>query len=530
MQVSRTVLKSINAAALAGLLALSTPASAETLRWVRSADAASLDVHSRNEGTTLAFLKHLYEPLVDRAVDGSLVPLLATSWRMLPDDSRTWEFKIREGVVFHDGSPLTAEDVAFSLERARAQASGMRSFLSGVEEISAVDDHTVHVRLVGTSPIFPTNLTPILIMSKAWSQKHGSEQPQDYTAGSSNYATLNENGTGRYRLVSRDVDVLSVMEHFPDHWSDETPDITQIQYRTITDGATRLAALLSGEVDLVQDVPVQDVERLRSAANIRVVNGPENRIIYFGYDLSSENLKSSNVEGNPFLDARVREAMALATNRDAIRDVVMRGLSIPTGVPVPPFVAGWTAELDAYRQPDIVRAKELMAEAGYENGFSVQLDCPNDRYVNDEAICLALTGMLAQINIKIDLHSASRNIIFPKVQADESDFFLFGAGVPTFDSAYLFDVLYHSKEGPYGAYNGSKLKDDAIDARIEALASETDVDKRLQDLVGIWKTIKDDYLVLPIHNQTLSYAMNDRFDIAVHPEDMPNMGSLKVVK
>lgn len=512
------------------MMAMASVASAESVTWVRSLDAASLDVHSRNEGVTITLLKHLYEPLVERANDGSLLPRLATDWQMLPDDPAVWQFKIREGVTFHDGTPLTAADVVFSLQRAQDEGSGFRSYLSSVAEITAPDDYTVNVRLVGVSPIFPTNLTPIMIMSADWAAANDSLTPQAAGSTDVNYATTHENGTGRYQLRSREVDVASHLTAYDAHWSGQIPAVDDITFRVISDPSTRLAALLSGEADFVQDVPVQDVERLRETAGINLVDGPENRIIYFGYDVSSDSLMSSNVDGNPFADARVREAIALAFNRDAIHRVVMRGQSVPAGVAVPPFVDGWTPELDAYAAPDIAGATALLAEAGYPDGFSVHLDCPNDRYLNDEAICIATAGMLGQIGIDVTVAGASMAIVSPKVIGDQSDFFLLGAGVPTFDSAYLFDVLYHSKTGAYGAYNGSRLADPALDARIEALASEVDIDARSAAMTGIWQTLKDEFIVLPVHSQVLSYAMREGLSLPVHPENIPNLADMQVAQ
>jgi ABC-type transport system substrate-binding protein len=185
-------------------------------------------------------------------------------------------------------------------------------------------------------------------------------------------------------------------------------------------------------VDFVQDVPVQDIERLKNTPSLRVTTGPENRTIFFGMDVGSKDLKGDNVEGkNPLADKRVRQAMNTALNRQAIQRVVMRGQSVPTGVIMPPFVNGWTPELDKAPAPDVNRAKALLKEAGYENGFQITMHCPNDRYVNDEGICQAVVGMLGQAGIKVNLVSQSKTIHFPLITKDptETDFFLYGWGV-----------------------------------------------------------------------------------------------------
>ena len=221
---------------------------------------------------------------------------------------------------------------------------------------------------------------------------------------------------------------------------------------TIKQDATRVAALLSGEVDVVQDVPVQDIERLKASPNLRVTEGPENRSIFFGFDVGSTELASSDVKGkNPFADVRVRQAVNSAINRQAIQRVVMRGQSVPAGSIVGPFVNGYKKEYDNVGQPDIAKAKGLLAAAGYPNGFSVSLHCPNDRYLNDEAICQASVGMLGQIGIKVNLVSQSKSLHFPTLQNLKSDFYLLGWGVPTYDSDYIFSFLYHTREGPVAA-------------------------------------------------------------------------------
>src|SRR5690606_13633606 len=240
------------------------------------------------------------------------------------------------GVKFHNGEDFTAEDVVFSLNRARSDKSNMRQLHADVAEVTAVDDHTVEVKMNGPSPLYPNNTTNTFIMDKGWSEEHDVVEVQDFAAGEDNYAVRNANGTGPYVLQSREPDVRSVMTAFDGHWDDK-PAVTEIVYLPIKEAATRIAALLSGEVDIVQDVPVQDIERLSATDGVKVATGPENRIIYFGYKFGDAPLKSSSVtDRNPFNDAKVREAMELAIDREAIKRVVMRGQSMPAGIAMPP--------------------------------------------------------------------------------------------------------------------------------------------------------------------------------------------------
>ena len=511
------------AAALVATTMLAGVANAETIRWARSSDALTLDPHSQNQGNTHTLAHHIYETLLERDNDGNLQPRLATEWALKEGDNTVWVFKLREGVKFHNGNDFTAEDVVYSIERAKSEFSNMRQLHAEVASVTAVDDYTVEFQMEGPALIYPNNLTNTFIMDKTWSDENDLAVVQDFASGASNHSVLNTNGTGPYTLSSREVDVRTVLA-LNEGWWGETPAVTEIQYLVIADNQTRISALLSGEVDIVQDVPPQDIERLSNTAGFKVETGPENRFIYFGYKFGDEPLKSSNItDSNPFNNPLVREAMELALDRDAIQRVVMRGQSIPAGIANPPFVRGWTEELDAYPAPDVERAKELMAEAGYADGFSVTLDTPNNRYVNDEAISTAYVGMLGQIGINVTLASRPVAEHSPIILANDSDFYLLGWGVPTFDSAYVFNDLIHSKTDELGTYNVGLYTNPELDAKIVSLNVESDEATRDATVAEIWEVVKTDRVLLPIHNQVLAYAMRDGVTLPVQPENQPNM-------
>src|SRR5690606_10153361 len=282
------------AAALLASTVLAGASHAETIRWARASDSLTLDPHSQNQGVTHTFAHHIYETLLDRDVEGVLQPRLATDWYIKEDDNTVWVFELREGVTFHNGNLFTADDVVFSLDRARSEGSNMRQLHAEVAEVIAVDDHTVEIHMVGPSPLYPNNVTNTFIMDREWTEENGATEVQDFAAGEDNYAVRNTNGTGPYTLVSREPDVRSVLAYNEDWWG-ETPAVTEIIYLPIAEAATRIAALLSGEVDLVQDVPVQDIERLANSAGFKIETGPENRVIYFGYAMDDAPLLSSNV-------------------------------------------------------------------------------------------------------------------------------------------------------------------------------------------------------------------------------------------
>lgn len=516
----RPMTRTLAVSALALAIAASAT-QAETLRWARVTDALTLDPHSQNEGPTGALTHHIYETLVIRDVDGSLQPRLATEWMIHPDDPTVWVFKLREGVTFHDGSPFTAEDVVFSFERVRHEASGFRALHTAVTGATAVDDYTVHVQMTGPSPLYVQNLTNFFIMDSGWAAANNVLVPQNFAAGEDNFAVRNTNGTGPYRLVSRDPEVRTVLAAFEGHWAD-APQVTEIIYTPIAEAATRVAALLSGEVDFVQDVPVQDIARLQETAGVTVVTGPENRNIFFSYDMTSPRLISANVEDNPFSHPEIREAMALAIDRNAIQQVVMRGQSQPSAAPLPPFVNGWREDLHTYGAPDLARAEELVRSI-YPDGFSVTLHCPNDRYLNDEAICQAMVGMMGRIGITVNLVSQTRSQHFPLIERWETDFYLLGWGVPTFDSAYVFDFLVHTREEGFGSFNGSRYSNPELDAQIEALSTMTDLDARNALIAEIWDKVVADRVFLNVHNQLLAYAVRSGISMEVPPDNSPQM-------
>jgi peptide/nickel transport system substrate-binding protein len=506
------------------LLGATASVNAETLRWARAGDGLTLDPHAQNEGPTITLQRQIMEPLVARDMTGALVPTLATEWAPSPTDPNVWTFKLREGVKFHDGADFDSEDVVFSLERAMTEESNYREVLASVAEVRAPDAYTVEIVTNGPNPIMPNNLTNMLIMDKGWAEANGAVKVQDYEGGESTYAAKNANGTGAYKLVSREPDVKTVMDKFDGYWGIGLfpLEVSRIEYTPIQNPATRVAALLSGEVDFIQDVPVQDLARVANGSGLDVRTAPQNRVIFFGLNQGAADLKNDNVEGkNPLADLRVRQAMNMAINREAIQKVVMRGQSKPAGVVMPPFVHGWTAELDTVPATDVETAKALMAEAGYAEGFSIKLDCPNDRYINDEAICQAAVGMMAQIGIKVNLDAKPKAQHFPLINGLESDFYMLGWGVPTYDSEYIFNFLVHTKGDEYGSWNNTRYSNPDVDAAIVSLAGETNLEVRDATMGEIWKQVQEDVLYLPIHHQVLNWGMKSSVDTIVDAEDSP---------
>ncbi len=512
------------ALALMASTAMVSLANAETLRWARAGDSLTLDPHAQNEGPTHTLAHQVYEPLLQRDMAGEIIPALATEWSVT-DDPNVWEFKLREGVTFHGGEEFTAEDVVFSFERALKPTSAMKELLNSIESVEAVDDYTVRFTTKGPNPLLPVNFTNLFVMDSGWAEANDVLEPQDIANGETNYAASNANGTGAFVVTSREPDARTVLTQNENYWGkDEFPlEVTEIVFTPIQSPATRVAALLSGEVDFIQDVPVQDLGRVDSDEALKVVTAPQNRTIFFGMNVSKDDLDSDDVDGkNPFADVKVRQAMNMALNRDAIKQVVMRDQSTPTGVIMPPFVNGWTEALDAYPDVDIEAAKALMEEAGYADGFSVSLNCPNDRYVNDEAICQAAVGMLGQIGITVALDAKPKAQHFPLIQNGETEFYMLGWGVPTFDSEYVFNFLVHTRGDELGSWNNTGYSSPELDEKIVSLASNTDVDARNATIAEIWQTVQDETIYLPVHHQVLNWGMKDGIDFDVQPEDQPH--------
>ena len=499
----------------AALIAASASAQAVTLKWAAQNDILTLDPHSQNHATTTAILQHTYEGLTRYAKDYSMEPALATAWTQIsPTQMR---FTLRKGVKFHDGSPFTADDVVFSYGRIMQPQGTMQVYVGGVKEVKKVDDYTVDFMLSGPNPVLLRNIADFRIMSKAWSEKTKSQNVQDYKAREETYASRNTNGTGPYILKLWEPDKRTVFTANPSWWGKREGNVTEIVYTPIQSNATRIAALLSGDVDMVTDLPTQDVTRLRNEPKLKILDGHEVRTIFIGLDQHSAELKYSSVKGkNPFKDVRVRKALNLAVDREAIKRVTMRGLSIPAGIMVAPGVHGHSKDLDRPVALDVEGAKKLLAEAGYGGGFEFGLDCPNNRYVNDEEICQALVGMWAKIGLKAKLNAQPMSTFIAKIQNFDHDAYMLGWGVVNFDANYTLQSLVRTKTtGADGSFNLGRISDQKIDALVDAIKIELDAKKRDAMLREALTLTRDNFYYVPLHHQLRPWAMKKNVT-AVH--------------
>jgi peptide/nickel transport system substrate-binding protein len=504
----------------AGVLAAGPAVHAKTLRWASQGDFLTMDPHAQNESLNNTAAAYIYEPLITYNEKFELVPALATSWTR--DGNLLWKFNLRKGVKFHDGTPFTADDVVFTIERAMAPTSNFRVYTTGIQGARKIDDHTVLIYTTVPNPVLLRQLTELRIMSKAWSEKNKVTKPQDFVKKEETYAARNANGTGPYMLKSREVDIRTVFVENPNWWGKPTKkgNVTEVVYTPVKSESTRTAALLSGELDFVLDPAPQDIARMKQNANIKVVEGSETRTIFIGLDQYRDELLYSNVKGkNPFKDLRVRQALYYAIDIEGIKRAVMRGLSDPTGAIIAPQVNGWTKEANQRLPYNVETAKKLLADAGYPNGFEFTLDCPNNRYINDEDICKAVVSMWARIGLKVSLNAMPRVTYFAKIQKYDTSAYLLGWGVPTFDALYSLQSLAMTvgKEGD-GNFNLGRVSNPEFDKLVTAMKSEVDVKKRNDIIARALMLHNQQVMHIPLHNQVIPWAMRKNVTV-VHRAD-----------
>ncbi|MBI5256933.1 MAG: ABC transporter substrate-binding protein [Burkholderiales bacterium] len=507
---------------LIAALTLAGLCQAQTLRWASQGDPQTMDPHSQNESMTNMMNGQVYEGLVTRDKKLGIAPALATEWKQV--SPLVWRFKLRPGVKFHDGSPFTADDVVFSIERGQAITSQINNYAKAVGTPKKVDELTVEFHLSKPNPIFLEHMAaPLWMMSKSWSEAHKVTRPLDFKNKEETFASMNANGTGPYMLVSRAPGIKTTYKRNPNYWGKVEGNVQEIVYTPIANDATRLAALISGEIDFVLDPAPRDVPRLRNTAGIKVIDGPENRIVFIGMDQHRDELLHGSVKGkNPFKDIRVRKALYHAIDIETMKTKLMNGLSVPTGGLTPSPLGGYNDPAIESRLPyDVALARKLMAEAGYADGFEVTLDCPNNRYINDEEICIALASMWAQLKVKVRVNAMPRVNYFPKLEKWDTSMYMLGWGGAVTDAEpTLTPVLRNNlADGSgIGFYNYGRSKNDKFDAMAAATSVEPDAAKREGMVKAALKEFKDNVHTLPLHRQMIPWAARSNVSV-VHRAD-----------
>jgi peptide/nickel transport system substrate-binding protein len=498
-----------------------TQADAATLRWAGRGDMQTTDPYSQNENLTNNINILIYEPLVIRNKTLGIAPALAVSWQQL--NPTTWRFNLRPGVRFHDGTPFTADDVVFSFERARADTSQLRVYATASGMPRKIDDLTVEFTTNGANPIELEHVININIMSRAWCEKNKATKPQNYTAKEDMITAHQANGTGPYMLKSREPDIKTVLTKNPNWWGIKDGqfegNVDEVVYLPIVSDATRVAALISGEVDLVNDPPPQDVPRLKQNPDIKVLEGAENRIVFIGMDQHRDELLYSNVKGkNPFKDIRVRQALYQAIDIEAIKANTMRGLSQPSGALLPSPVQS-TPELERRLPYDKAKARQLLTEAGYPDGFEVTLDCPNNRYVNDEKICQALAAMWAQLGVKVAVNAMPRANYFPKLEKLDTSMYMLGWGGGATDAIFILQPVLSTYSGKGdGDYNYGRYSNPKLDELVAKVKVDMNPDSRLKEIREALAAQNAEVNNLPLHRQVIPWATRSNVS-AVHRAD-----------
>ena len=511
------------AAAILGVGLAAGVAEAKTLRFAFQGELKAVDPYQVNESFSLSVNGNVYEGLVRLTREMRLEPSLATSWETL--DPLHWRFHLRKGVKFHEGQDFTADDVVFSANRVRSAGSDLKGLIPGDAEVVKVDDYTVDFLLKRPEPLLMTQWHIWGIFSKSWSEAHGASEATSLNAATPPYAALHANGTGPFILVSHEPGVKTVWKRNPNWWDTPKHNIDEVVFTPIPNASTRVAALLSGEIDWMDPVPLNDQARVDENPTTQTMTGPEVRTIFLGMDQFRDELTHSSVKGkNPFKDIRVRKAFYQAIDEDAIARKIMRGKATPAALLISPALFGPTK--DFKRMPyDPAAAKALLAEAGYPDGFEVQLDCPNDRYVNDEQICQAVVGMLARIGVKVDLNAEPKSKFFAAISPTggyDTSFYLLGWTPSTLEAYNVFQFIVGcvDPKANWGGNNSGRFCDPRVDDIARNAVNETDAAKRDAEFSAAWKlALFDDVGYIPLHQQALSWGVSKKLHVVQPPNN-----------
>jgi peptide/nickel transport system substrate-binding protein len=506
-------------AACAALLA-AAPLQAKNFTWSFNSDVITLDPHSSNNTFTNAFIGNIYEGLTRFNEKIEIEPALAERWELV--NPTTWRFHLRRNVRFHDGAPFTADDVLFTWSRLNTPGALGRRVIGDVTDIKKIDDFTVEILTQNPNPLLLPALTAFNVMSRPWAEANNATAASNLQEQRESGAARVANGTGPFRVVSRAPDEKTVLANWAGWWDTPRHNLTEVTFQPIRSAATRTAALISGAIDATVEIPIQDIPRIEASPTLKVVQGPELRTIYFGFDQYRDELLYSDVKGkNPLKDRRVRQAIYQAIDIEAIRRTVMRGNAWPAGILSSPFLTGAPADLNTRIYPfDPEAARKLLAEAGYPDGFSLGLSCPNDRYVYDERICLAVISMLARVGIKVMPQIEPLNVWSRRLNGNDLSMFMIGhAGLPQADAlATLMDVV-HSRTPTLGGLNAGRYANPAIDALIEQAAGETDQPKRFALMREAFRLEREDVAHIPLHQQPIVWAAKRNIELHQAPDN-----------
>jgi peptide/nickel transport system substrate-binding protein len=512
-RIVRPTMKLALAAAIAAPPLVAVPAAAKVLRWSFQSDVPELDPQARRVVFTRSFIANIMEPLTRYDKNLQIEPALAEKWELVQPDK--WRFHLRRGVVFSDGTPFTADDVVATFKRGMDPKSPFRGVFAGVAGIDKVDDHTVDILTKGPYPILTRDLTDILIFSKSWLEANNALAPVDPTKGEESYTLRHAMGTGPFKLKSFQPDNQIVLEANPRWWNDANKEhnLTEVIFRPIKASSTRVAALLSNELDMIFPLSLQDVDRVAAAPGMKVVEGPDITTMYLGMRIGQDTLASG--APNPFKDPRVRQAVYRAIDIQAIVARVMRGKASEATVLMSPYHRGYDKRFASRVEPfDPEGAKKLLAAAGYPDGFKATMVCPNDRYVNDQQICLALVSMLAKVGIQIDLRAVPGARWLPMMNNAETDMWLAAwTAVGTIDAHSYLHAIVHTPDGSKGGFNPGRYSNPKVDALEAQIAREADDAKRNELIYEAFSIHRQELGQIPLLQPKLIWAMRSNVDL-----------------
>jgi peptide/nickel transport system substrate-binding protein len=516
--VSHGLRRALLGAAAALLMAGGQPAGAQTLTIAVGSPITSIDPHYHNLAPNNAMWAHLFESLVETDEQARLIPALAESWRAI--DETTWEFKLRAGVKFHNGSDFTADDVAFTMTRAPNVPNSPSSFgiyTRSVAEVQVIDATTVRIKTRGVYPLLPTDLAQVAILDR---ETHGGAATEDFNSGKVAF------GTGPYRFVRYAPGDRVELERNDTHWGPRQP-WQRVNYRIVVNDASRTAALLAGDVDFIDQVPTTDVARLRNDARVAISEIVGLRIIYLHLDRSRTEatpfVSGPNGEAlgkNPLDDVRVRRALSMAIDRNAIVERVMEGAAIPAGQFLPPGTFSHVPGLDAPRF-DADGARRLLAEAGFPNGLRVTLHGPSDRYVNDARIIQAIGQMWTRIGVRTQVEPMPWTTFIARAGRQEFSLFLVGWGSVTGEASSPLRSLVGTfdREKGFGASNRGRYSNKAMDALLERALGTVDDAAREKLLQDATRMAMEDVGIIPLHIQKNVWASRRGFTHAARVDE-----------
>jgi peptide/nickel transport system substrate-binding protein len=486
------------------------------LRYASAQDPGTMDPHAAASLYAARIQNQVFDMLVNRDEDFVIEPGLAVSWNAI--EPTVWRLKLRPGVKFHDGSPFGADDVVFTVERAMSPNSALKSTLPNVKGARKVDPLTVDVLTTSATPVLPIALSGLRIMSRAWAVRHKAEKPQNFTEKEDTFASRNANGTGPYMLKEWVPDVRTVLVANPSYWQ-RRGNVEEVHYLVMGTAATRLAALVSGQVDFLVDPALQDIERLKATPNIKVVTGIGRGTQFLGFDQARDRLLYGDAGSrNPFKELRVRQAIRLAIDQQALQAKVMRNLGVAGRALYSSAVEGYDRKFDGPVTYDPARARALLKEAGFAEGFSVTLHCSAAQ--PSDALCQAVSGMLSRVGIRVSYQPLPFNNLLPRLLSQDVSFYCVG-WTPGTDAEGALVPLAHSRNGAGdGEYNAGGYSNRKVDELIDRARVELDPAKRLTMLDEAMVAVDNDVAYIPLTHRRVFWAMRNNVQVKPRPNDL----------